>query len=268
MYYKEAAEYIRSRLTAVPEIGVILGTGLGEAADIAADAEVIPYSCVPNMPASTVRGHKGRFLTGRLGGKNIIIMQGRVHFYEGYSMAQLAVPIQIMKALGVKALIVTNASGGINESYSPGDIVIIDDHIKLDLDSPLRGENPEELGERFFDMTKAYSPRLKAIARAVLEELGVSAKTGVYAYMGGPQFETPAEIRALRLLGADLVGMSTVPEVIAAVHCGMEVLGLSCVTNMAAGMEDGGLNREVIGRAEAEAKERLKKLIAKVVEAI
>lgn len=266
--YKKAAEYIKSKTNLMPEIGVILGTGLGQAAELLENPVVIPYSDIPDFPKSTVQGHKGRFLIGGINGKSVIIMQGRVHFYEGYTMAQLAMPVQVMKALGVKKLIVTNASGGINETYSPGDIVIIDDHIKFDLESPLRGENPHELGERFFDMTEAYTPRLKDIAKKAMTELGVCIKSGVYAYMGGPQFETPAEIRMLRILGADLVGMSTVPEVITAVHCGIEVLGLSCVTNMAAGMENGGLNKKVIDKAEEDAKEKLKKLIVKVVDAV
>ncbi len=266
--YKESAEYIKSCLTAVPEICVILGTGLGDVADMIENPKIIPYGDVPNMPVSTVKGHKGQFVTGKFNDRNIIIMQGRVHFYEGYSMKELMLPVQIMKAIGVKTLIITNASGGINESYSPGDIVIIEDHIKFDLDSPLRGENPDELGERFFDMTQAYTPRLKEIARKAMKELSIPIKSGVYAYMGGPQFETPAEIRMLRLLGVDLAGMSTVPEVITAVHCGMDVLGLSCVTNMAAGMENGGLNKEVIEKAEEDIRENLKNLIVKVVDSI
>ena len=180
-------------------------------------------------------------------------------------MQQLAVPVQALYAAGVKRLIVTNASGGINEDYVPGDIVMITDHIKLDLDSPLRGKNPDELGNSFFDMTQAYTPRLRETALKAAGIAGIELKSGIYAYMGGPQFETPAEIRMLRMMGADLVGMSTVPEVICAAHCGMEVLGLSCVTNMAAGMKNGGLNQSVIDNAEKQLEVRLKNLITEVV---
>lgn len=264
--YRQAADYIRERIGFAPETGIILGTGLGRAADALAEAAAVPYAEVPGFPVSTVDGHAGRFLAGRLGGRSVIVMQGRVHFYEGYPMRQLAMPVQTMAALGVENLIVTNAAGGINEAYAPGDVVLITDHIKFDLESPLRGENPDGFGGRFFDMTQAYAPELCVHAREAAKELGFELPEGVYAYMGGPQFETPAEIRMLRLLGADLVGMSTVPEVITAVHCGLRVLGLSCVTNMAAGMENGGLNQAVIDRAEQQARERLQNLIIKVVE--
>ncbi len=267
--YRTAAEYIKSKIdNANCEVGIILGTGLGEVAEEVEDAIFIPYNEVPEFPKSTVDGHKGRFVIGKLSGKNVVVMQGRVHFYEGYDMSLLAMPIQTMAALGVKHLIVTNASGGINEKYTPGDIVIISDHIKLSLDSPLRGKNPDGFGERFFDMTEAYSKKLIKVAEENAMDMGFEIEKGVYAYMGGPQFETPAEIRMLRALGADLVGMSTVPEVITARHCGIEVLGFSCVTNMAAGMENGGLNREVIDEAEKLARKRLTFLIEKVVEKI
>lgn len=259
--YRKSAEYIKSIIKSKPKIGIILGTGLGEVAD-AVECEVeIPYKEIPNFPASTVSGHAGKMVIGKLSGKDVIVMQGRVHFYEGYTMKELSIPVQTMKALGVETIIVTNASGGINYDYSPGEIVLISDHIKFDLDSPLRGENPAELGDRFFDMCDAYSKDLREMAK----EVDSSLKEGVYAYMGGPQFETPAEIRMLRVLGADLVGMSTVPEVITANHCGIKVLGLSCVTNMAAGMEDGGLNHEVIDKAEKDGKTRLKRIITEVV---
>ena len=266
--YQEAAEYLKKRVGTDAKIGIILGTGLGQAAEAAEDPVVVPYSEIPNFPVSTVSGHAGRFVSGKIAGKSVMIMQGRVHFYEGYSMAQLAVPVQAMHMLGIEKLIVTNASGGICEDYFPGQIVLIADHIKMTADSPLRGENPDALGSRFFDMTQAYHPALKTAAHAAAAEIGLTLPEGVYAYMGGPQFETPAEIRMLRALGADLVGMSTVPEVITAAHCGMQVLGLSCVTNMAAGMKDGGMNQEVIAQAEEKLKERLKQLIIKVVEKI
>ena len=262
--YRQAAEYIKTRTNCAPKIGIILGSGLGDIAGMAEDAVIIPYSEIPCFPVSTV--HKGNLLIGKLGGTDVVFMQGRVHFYEGYTMEQLAVPIQTLRCIGVETLIITNASGGIKEKYTPGDIVMICDHIKFDLDSPLRGKNPEGLGSRFFDMTTAYTPELRTLAEKIALDLGFTLHKGVYAYMGGPQFETPAEIRMLRSLGADLVGMSTVPEVIAAVHCKMKVLGFSCVTNMAAGMENGGLNQEVITDAEKRVQKNLKNLITRVVE--
>lgn len=264
--YREAAEYIKSVSNVRPVIGIILGTGMGAAAEIIEAETVIDYKDIPRFPVSSVEGHAGKLILGRIAGTESVIMQGRVHFYEGRSMSELAVPVQTFKALGVEILIVTNASGGINPDFCPGGIVNITDHIKFDLDSPLRGPNDPELGERFFDMCSAYSERLGALAHQAAEESGIELKDGVYAYMGGPQFETPAEIRALRILGADLVGMSTVPEVICAAHCGMETLGLSCVTNMAAGMENGGHNKEIIGKAEKSAAQNLSGVLRGVIE--
>lgn len=266
--YREAAEYIKRYTGAAPEIAVILGSGLGAVAERIQHPVYLPYGEVPGFPVSTVHGHAGRFVVGTLADKTMIAMQGRVHYYEGYSMSQLAFPVQTLCALGVQTLVITNASGGIHPNYTPGQLVLIADHIKLDLASPLRGPNPEELGERFFDMTTAYSPKLRKLAVEAGKNLGFTLEEGIYAYMGGPQFETPAEIRMLRMLGADLVGMSTVPEVIVAAHCGMQVLGISCVTNMAAGMKNGGLNREVIARAEAQGHQRLSLLVEEVVKRI
>lgn len=266
--YQKAANYIKKRINSAPRIGIILGTGLGASVDTMKVEAEISYGKIPGFRASTAPGHAGRLLAGKLNGVDVLVMQGRMHYYEGYAMKDIALPVQTMAALGVETLVVTNASGGINESYAPGEIVLISDHIKFDLESPLRGENREELGNRFFDMTKAYSPELLELASDAGERIGISLKQGVYAYMGGPQFETPAEIRMLGILGADMVGMSTVPEVIAAVHCGMRVLGLSCVTNMAAGMENGGLNHAVIDQAEINGKERMRKLLREVVKAL
>ncbi len=262
--YREAAAYIFNQTGIRPQVGMILGTGLNALADAIEDAVVIPYGEIPRFPVSTV--HEGNLVLGSLSGTPVVCMQGRVHFYEGYSMQQLAFPVQVMHALGVKTLLITNASGGICPEYTPGQVVAIADHIKLDLDSPLRGKNPDDLGGRFFDMTQAYTPELLTLAQKAAEEIGYPLSEGVYAYMGGPQFETPAEIRMLRLLGADLVGMSTVPEVIAAAHCGIRVLALSCVTNMAAGMDLGGFNQSVIAKAEESGRETMLALLTKVVE--
>ncbi len=264
--YQEAAEFIRSRTPQTIEIGMILGTGLGSIAEQMEDAVTIPYREIPHFPISTV--HQGNLVIGNLGGKTVLCMQGRVHYYEGYSMQEIVFPVHVMHALGIQTLLLTNASGGICEDYFPGQVVSVSDHIKFDLESPLRGKNPAELGERFFDMTKAYSPRLRKIAQKAAETLGISLPEGVYVYMGGPQFETPAEIRMLRVLGADLVGMSTVPEVIASVHSGIEVMALSCVTNMAAGMDMGGFDKDVIASAEQTGRETMAKLLIKVVETL
>ncbi len=264
--YKESAEFIRTRTSRKPQVAMVLGTGLGSIAECVEEAIIIPYREIPCFPVSTV--HQGNLVIGSLYGKDVLCMQGRSHYYEGYSMQEIALPVHVMHALGVKTLLLTNASGGIFEEYFPGQVVAIRDHIKFDLESPLRGKNPDELGERFFDMTMAYSPKLRQHAQRAAEELGMTLPEGVYAYMGGPQFETPAEIRMLRTLGADLVGMSTVPEVIAAVHCGIEVMALSCVTNMAAGMKQGGFDKTVIASAERNGAEAMAKLLLKVVETL
>lgn len=262
---EEAVAYLEGKTKIRPRIGMVLGTGLGSVADAMEISVAIPYEEIPHFPTSTVKGHRGRLLFGRLAGVEIVVMQGRIHFYEGVSMEQLALPVRVLRRLGVEILVLTNASGGISADYTPGDLVVISDHIKLDLDSPLRGRNPEEFGPRFFDMTAAYTPALREVAKKAAMRCGFSLPEGVYAYMGGPQFETPAEIRMLRLLGADLVGMSTVPEAITAVHCGMKVLAISCVTNMAAGMENGGLNAQVISGAENEGAQRMELLLTEVV---
>ncbi len=261
--YKRAAEYIRGRITLAPRIAIILGTGLGGVADLVEDAVYIDYADVPEFPVSTVIGHDGKFKVGTISGVPVIVMCGRFHYYEGYTMKQLAMPVQVLYELGVETIIVTNASGAVNEEYSPADIILIKDHIKFSADSPLRGKNNSELGDRFFDMTNAYDAALRKTLSA-----HYNLKEGVYAFMSGPQFETPAEIKMLKILGADLVGMSTVPEVITAAHCGIKILGLSCVTNMAAGLENGGLNREVIDSAEKAGLEKMKSIIKEAVKLI
>lgn len=263
--YNAAAEFLKEKLNIIPGTAIILGTGLGSIVDEIEDAVRIDYHYIPNFPVSTVSGHKGELAVGKLFGAPVAALCGRTHYYEGYTMRQLAVPVQTLCKLGIKKLILTNASGGINESFCPGDIVMITDHIKLCAESPLTGENPLDLGERFFDMTNAYDKDFQQIAREAAEQCGVVLSEGVYAYMAGPQFETPAEIRTLKLLGADLVGMSTVTEVITAAHCGIKTLALSCVTNMAAGMENGGLNRPIIDDAEKVGTEKMKRLLKEIL---
>lgn len=234
---QEAAMYITSRIGNEPlQIGMVLGSGLGDLAEELTESVAISYKDIPHFPVSTVFGHKGRLVAGYLEGKRVLCMQGRFHYYEGYGMDQVVFPIQVMHALGIENLLVTNAAGGVNTAFKSGDLMLITDHIRLIADNPMRGPNIESLGERFFDMTNAYDKDLSALARTQASTLGMVLKEGVYMFFAGPSFETPAEIRAARVLGADAVGMSTVPEAIAASHMHMKVLGISCITNMAAGI--------------------------------
>jgi len=256
-----AAAYIRARL---PEesypIGIILGSGLGGLGEKLADVTAIPYGDIPGFAVSGAPGHKGRLLAGTLGGRRALCMQGRLHHYEGHSFAQTIFPIRVLRLLGVRTLVVTNAAGGINTGFAVGDIMVIEDHINLMGGNPLAGPNIPELGERFFDMGTAYTPALRDLACECAREAGLSLRRGVYVAVTGPSYETPAEIRAFRILGADAVGMSTVPEVIAARHCGMDILGLSLITNMAAGVTEAVLSGEeviAIGRARAREMEAL-----------
>ncbi len=240
----EARDYINSKTNNLKiYAGLVLGSGLGDLADEIENPIYVDYKDIPHFPVSTVSGHKGRFVIGTLEGKTVACMQGRFHFYEGWSMQQVVFPINVMKVLGIERLILTNAAGCVNRNWEPGNLMIINDHIKLTTsENPMRGPNEEKLGLRFFDMSKAYDPQLIQIAKNVAKEQGIDIKEGVYMYFAGPSFETPAEIRAAAMLGADAVGMSTVPEVIAASHCGLKTLGISCMTNMAAGILDQSLN--------------------------
>jgi len=229
---QEAATAIRSRWATKPLVGIVLGTGLGKLAeDVAADA-VIPYEEIPHFPRSTAPSHKGRLVCGTLGGKPVVLMEGRFHYYEGYTLQQITFPVRVMKALGCEVLIASNACGGMNPQYSRGDIMLIEDHINLLGDSPLIGPNDERLGERFPDMCFAYDRELLALGRAVALEAKIPVQQGVYVAVSGPNLETRAEYRFLRMIGADVVGMSTVPEVIVGVHGGMRNLGLSVVTDI------------------------------------
>lgn len=232
----ETALFLQKKFNTVPDTVLILGTGLGTFAEKLSDTVSVPYSEIPHFPVSTVQGHKGMLIKGKISEKEILVMQGRFHYYEGYSMQQLVYPVQVFAKMGVKTLIVTAAAGAINERFKPGDIMVVTDHIKLTADCPLRGANPGDLGPRYFDMSKGYDKDLIQLADSAAEKCGFSIQKGVYAFMGGPNFETPAEIRMLKILGADVVGMSTVPEVLAANHAGMKVLALSFCSNMAAGI--------------------------------
>ena len=233
---QQAADLLRSRLPEPPTVGIVLGSGLGGHADRIEAPVYVPYSEIPGFAVSTAPGHAGRFVAGQLAGKQVLCMQGRLHYYEGHSMQDIVFPIRVMKALGVGTLILTNAAGGVNTNFSVGDLMLLEDHINFMGANPLTGPNDEAVGPRFCDMTFAYTPSLRELAEQVAEKQGVSLQKGVYLGYMGPSYETPAEIRAFRTLGADAVGMSTVPEVIAASHCGLKVLAMSLITNMAAGV--------------------------------
>jgi len=230
------ADIIRARITTQPRVGMILGSGLGPLADAVENATIIPFEDLPSWPVSTVIGHQGRLVIGQLEGQNILVMQGRAHYYEGYSMAQIGLPIRVMQRLGIETLIVTNAAGAVNPDFNPGDLMLIADHLNLIGMSgltPLRGPNLDELGPRFPDMGQAYDRELSAIVQSVAAENGIPLQTGVYVCLAGPSFETPADLRFLRAAGVDAVGMSTVPEVTVARHGGQRVIGISGISNKA-----------------------------------
>lgn len=233
---EEAQQFLRSQVELLPELGVILGSGLGAFADLIEERITVPYRDIPHFPVSTVEGHAGQWIFGKIDGRPIVVMQGRFHYYEGYSMNEVTFPIRVMQGLGVKGLIVTNAAGGINPEFRPGDLILIKDHLNMMGDNPLRGANLSSFGPRFPDLSEGYNLEWRQKALAIMPDYGLRPLEGVYAAMSGPNYETPAEIRFLRTVGADLVGMSTVPEVLVANHGGMQVLGISCVTNMAAGI--------------------------------
>ena len=243
---EQTAVHIRARCGAAPETAVVLGSGLGDFADRLAGAYVTPYADVPNWPASTVIGHSGKLVIGNIGSRRVAALAGRAHFYEGHDLATVVFAVRVMGRLGVKQLILTNAAGGINTGFAQGALMIIDDHINLLGTNPLVGANDGRLGARFPDMSEVYSSRLRRIADDAAAATGVPVQHGVYVATHGPSYETPAEIRFFRTIGADAVGMSTVPEAIAARHMGLEVLGISCITNMAAGVLPGPLNHNEV----------------------
>ena len=233
-----AADYILARIDKKPEIGLILGSGLGDLADSLENPVVIPYEQIPHFPRSGVMGHAGALVVGEICGKTVVVMQGRVHYYEGYDQQFITMPVRVLRLLGVKLLVLTNAAGGVNLDFVPGDLMLISDHINFSGSNPLVGDNLDEFGPRFPDASDVYTARLRESLLPKAEQAGISLKQGVYMMFSGPSFETPAEIRMARVLGADAVGMSTVPEALVAGHCGMQVVGVSCITNMAAGVLD------------------------------
>ncbi|TDB50673.1 purine-nucleoside phosphorylase [Bacillus sp. CBEL-1] len=263
-----AATYIQGKTTIQPTIGLILGSGLGVLADEIQDAVKIPYNDIPEFPVSTVEGHAGQLVIGTIHDVPVIAMQGRFHFYEGYSLEKVTFPVRVMKELGIETIIVTNAAGGINESYNPGDLMLISDHINNFGTNPLIGPNDSELGVRFPDMSTAYCPKLRALAKDVAGELNITVQEGVYVGNTGPTYETPAEVRMLRVVGGDAVGMSTVPEVIVARHASLRVLGISCISNMAAGILDQPLHHDEVIETTEKVKKQFLALVKEIVKQI
>jgi len=262
----KAVAHVRSRSKLQPQVGVILGSGLGNVVkSIDVDTE-IPYADIPGAKASTVVGHQGKMILGRAGKVPVVVLSGRMHFYEGYDMREVTLLARVVGRLGIRKLVVTNAAGGVNTSFKPGDLMLISDHINLMGVNPLRGPNIEELGQRFSDMSEAYPESLRKLARDVARENGIMVQEGVYLALSGPTFETPAEIRAFRTLGADAVGMSTVPEVIVMSHMNIPVLGISCITNMAAGILKQKLGHEEVMETTARVEKQFTQLIVGVLQ--
>ena len=265
--YKKSADYIREKLDTLPNVAIILGSGLGNYAERLVNQKIIKYEDIPNFPKSTVYNHKGELVYGEIINdetdekRAVLLMNGRFHYYEGYSMEETAYPIGVFYLLGINKIIITNATGGINRTFKPGDLVCVYDHIKFAAESPVRGANIPEFGARFFDMQSVYSKDYIELAKDCALKQGIVLKDGVYAYMSGPQYETPAEIRMLGALGADLVGMSTVAEVIQAAQCGMKVLCISCVSNYAAGMTNEPITHEEVVTIGEEISHKFKRLV-------
>ena len=264
-YFQKSADYVKSIVPYTPEVAIVLGSCLGPFADTIEDPIVIDYKDIPNFLISTVDSHAGKLIFGTVAGKKVVCMSGRFHSYEGYDFEQLVIPVRLFKLLGVKATILTNAAGAVNESYRPGDIMIVKDHIKLAGHSPLRGPNVDEFGPRFFDVTHMYTPALRALAKDCAEGIDLRVHEGVYYFFTGPQFETPAEIRAVRILGADAVGMSTVTEALTAAHCGMPLMCLSVMTNMAAGVLDRPLTNDEVDETAKTIATRFSAYVTKII---
>ena len=262
---QETVKYIQEKTNGFePKIGIILGSGLGDFADIP-DSIVIPYSQIPNFEKSRVEGHKGQLVFAKVSNKNVVMMQGRYHFYEGYSMQTITYPVKVMKKLGVKTLIITNAAGAINKDFKPADLMFITDHINFMGTNPLFGQNDDSMGVRFPDMSNIYSKELIQKAENIAQKIDIKTQKGVYAATTGPSYETPAEIKMLSILGADAVGMSTAPEAIVANWCGLKVLGISCLTNYAAGVTDMPLSHSEVIETANNVKDRFKKLLTEIL---
>lgn len=267
-YCGKAADYLKEFVPYVPEIGIVLGSGLGPLSASIEEPIEVPYTSIPNFLTSTVSSHAGKMIFGKIAGKHVMCMSGRFHYYEGYDFEQLVLPVRVMKLMGVKTLILTNAAGGANPSYKPGDIMVIKDHIKMNGASPLRGPNCEDFGPRFFDVSDMYTKSLREMALDLAKDSKLTFHEGVYFYMPGPQFETPAEIHAVQVLGGDSVGMSTVTEALTAAHCSMKLLGFSVISNMAAGVKNEALTTEEVDDVTHAIAEDFSAYIASVVEHI
>lgn len=263
---EETHEFLIEKIDFKPEVGLILGSGLGVLADEIENPLYVPYDVIPHFPVATVEGHAGRFVIGKLEGKKVIAMQGRFHYYEGYTMKEVTFPVRVMKKLGVEILIVTNAAGGVNESFKPGDLMVINDHINFAFDNPLIGTNYADLGTRFPDTSRAYDKNLIKKTIEAAEESHIKIRQGAYTFFTGPCYETPAEIRMVRFLGGDAVGMSTVPEVTVAAHSNIKVIGISCITNMAAGILEQPLWHEEVIETAAKVRKTFITLVKKVLE--
>ena len=249
-----------------PEIALVLGSGLGALGEEVQQSIILPYSEIPGFPVSTVKGHKGKLITGLLCGKRVVVMQGRAHYYEAHSLRTLAFPVRVLRSLGAKTLIVTNAAGAVNPDFRPGNLMVITDHINFVFNNPLIGPNSVEIGPRFPDTSRVYSPRLTELAKETGRQQGLDLKSGVYQFMTGPSYETPAEVRMASFLGADAIGMSTFPEALAASHCGMEVLGISFISNLAAGLSEHALSHQEVIDTMKEIKEDFLGLIKGIVD--
>ncbi len=263
---KDAQSYIESKLNEKPVIGLVLGSGLGILADEIESPVCIKYNDIPHFPVSTVEGHAGQFVVGKLNGKTVIAMQGRFHYYEGYSMKEITFPVRVMKAIGVEHLILTNAAGGVNKSFSAGDLMLITDHINITGASPLMGKNEAELGPRFPDASNIYDKAFNKRIVDAAKDMGINLKEGVYFYNTGPAYETPAEVKLASILGGDAVGMSTAPEALVAAHASLKVTGISCITNMAAGIQTTALNHEEVVETANRVKKTFITLVKKIVE--
>ena len=265
---QNAVDYLRSRTDAEPEMGMILGSGLGDFADTLENRLVIPFTDIPDFPAATVPGHAGAFVFGTKHGKSVVCLQGRLHYYEGHPMSVLTMPVRIMAKLGVKTLLLTNAAGGVNKDYRPGDLMLITDHINYSGMNPLIGEHHESFGPRFPDVTDLYSSALRLKLKLAAVEAGIVLRQGVYMMFSGPSYETPAEIRMARILGADAVGMSTVPEAIVAAQCGIKCLGVSCITNLAAGVSPNKLSHQEVMETAAIAHDKFHSLVDLILKTV
>src|SRR5690625_2267476 len=263
-----AKEFVKSRTNHTPELGIILGSGLGSLAEEMKDADVIPYEDIPHFSKSDAEGHANELVIGELEGKKIVAMKGRYHYYEGHSLDEVTFPVRVMQALGIESLIITNSCGAVNTDFNPGELMLITDHINLVGTNPLIGKNNEELGTRFPDVSEVYSKELRDIASRVAQENDIKLREGVYGWWSGPVYETPAEIRMIRTLGGDAIGMSTVPEATVAIHGGLRVLGISCLTNMACGILDEPLSHDEVIAVAAQSRSKFVHLVKKTIKKI